>query len=85
MQLASHRLYGVSNLCDRGCQGGLGNTKLSRPISNLVLLFHADLAAVLRTSLRAIVCHWRSPCSFTNITRNEVGQFQGTQAGVLLP
>src|SRR5882757_2512073 len=28
-----------------------------------MLLFHADLAAVLRTSLRSSVCHWRSPCS----------------------
>jgi hypothetical protein len=34
-----------------------------RPISDLMLLFHADVAAVLRTALRSIVCHWRSPCS----------------------
>lgn len=58
MQLASHRIDRVSNLRYRGCKRGFRNAKLLRPISDFMLLFHADLAAVLRTSLRSIVCHW---------------------------
>jgi hypothetical protein len=58
MQLAPHRGDRVPNFRYRGCKRCFGNTKLLRPISDLMLLFHADLVAVLRTSLHSIVCHW---------------------------
>src|SRR3954470_18208875 len=69
MQLAPHRIDRVANLCYRRGQRGFRNTKRLRPIFDFVLLFHTDLGAVLRTSLHSIVCHWRTPCSFTDITR----------------
>src|SRR5262249_14397576 len=78
MQLAPHGVNRVAYLRNRRAQRGFRNTKLLRPISDLMVLFHADLAAVLRTTLRSIVCHWRSPCSFSNITRNYAHQFRGT-------
>ena len=57
MQLAPHRIDRVSNLCDRCGQRGFRNTEFSRPVSDLMLLFHADLAAILRTSFLSIICH----------------------------